>query len=177
MPSGGFRMTHLEVPDLRSPVELNRIGQGSVVAHSDNFSFVTVHEDMVPKTLDTHLPGATVSNVHTSEISVPTLHTQNLGATSLHTGGVPNLSANTTHLADGLHTSVPSLHIAEMTAPNLHTVNLGGAGIRPVIGHEATNLFSIAHAKIENADVHGLTVGQSSDGVSLVPQQEMFARS
>lgn len=167
----GFRVGHLELPDLRTPPELGRIGQGTTITHMSDVSFVTVHEDLVPQTVHMDAGAITTPSLHTADMTVPSLHTGNVSVPSLHTGNVtvpslhvgdvstpmlhdvttPNLTA--THLAGDFRapTTIPSLHTTDFSVPTVRLGDMSGVAARPPAAHDLPSLGAIAYTKVSVA--------------------------
>ena len=188
MPASSFRADTMELPDLRNPSELNNIGNGTVIAKFNDMSFVTVHEDFAPKTIDgnmgslstpsMHIGTVSPTELHTSGLSTPSMHTPTLGTGSLHTGGMslpsmhaggsPTLATGAEHLAGGLHASVPSMHLGELDIrmPSLHSSSLGEMSTR-LPDMQMPNLSSIANNKISAAEFSGASLSHTDGGLKL----------
>jgi len=188
MPASSFRADTMELPDLRNPSELNNIGNGTVIAKFNDMSFVTVHEDFAPKTIDgnmgslstpsMHIGTFSPTELHTSGLSTPSMHTPTLGTGSLHTGGIslpsmhaggsPTLATAAEHLAGSLHASVPSMHLGQLDIrmPSLHTSSLGELSTK-LPDMQMPNLSSIANNKISAAEFGGASLSHSDSGLKL----------
>ena len=188
MPATSFRADTMELPDLRNPPELNRIGNGTVIAKFNDMSFVTVHEDLAPKTIDGNMGSLSVPTMHTGTLSptelhtsglvTPSMHTPTLGGGSLHggqislpsmhTGGAPSLATVADHLAGSLHASVPSLHVGDLDIkmPGLHSSSLGEISTK-LPDMQMPNLSNIASSKITSAEFGGASLSHTDSGLKL----------
>lgn len=179
VPDTTIHIGHLEVPDLRNPPELNRIGQGTVITHFSDVSMVTVHEDLVPQTPHMDIGGLTVPGLHTGDVTVPTLHTgslpntnvhvANIGSTGTHQLSTPVTTTGATHLSQNFHvpTQVPGLHAGAISVPSLHTPDVSALGSHALNAPNLPNLGNIAHTRISTADTTATTLSHTDTSLTL----------